>query len=209
GNAFHGLYSASAETPTLQSNNLDDRLRSQGLTAVQPVKTLRLCLRRAARHQLQQEALQPATFTWHDLNGDKLYQPGEVNLNLNGFDFVSVNGAIGNVMNPNLKQPLYSESATSYEHELAPSVGFNTSYVYRRSTDNYNIPDRTWRVPSARTTFRSRAETPERTGSSAPPTTVGASRSSTIRRRIGAWPLCRTSCRTARSPTNSTRWSSP
>jgi len=140
GNAFHGLYSASAETPTLQSNNLDDRLRSQGLTAVQPVKTLRLCLRRTARHQLQQEALQTATFTWHDLNGDKLYQPGEVNLNLNGFDFVSVNGAIGNVMNPNLKQPLYSESATSYEHELAPSVGFNTSHVYRRSTDNYNIP---------------------------------------------------------------------
>ena len=58
-------------------------------------------------------ALQSATFTWHDLNGDKLYQPGEVNLNLNGADFVSVNGAIGNIMNPDLKQPLYQEYATS------------------------------------------------------------------------------------------------
>ena len=85
-------------------------------------------------------ALQTATFTWHDLNGDKLYQPGEVNLDLNGRDFVSVNGAIGNIMNPDLKQPLYSEYSTSYEHGLAPSVAVSASYVYRRSTNNYDIP---------------------------------------------------------------------
>jgi len=85
-------------------------------------------------------ALQTATFTWHDLNGDQLYQPGEVNLDLNGRDFVSVNGAIGNIMNPDLKQPLYSEYSTSYEHGLAPSLAFSTSYVYRRSTNNYDIP---------------------------------------------------------------------
>jgi hypothetical protein len=85
-------------------------------------------------------ALQTATFTWHDLNGDKLYQPGEVNLNLNGADFVSVNGAIGNIMNPDLKQPRYAEYATSYEHGLAPNLAFNASYVYRRSSDNYDIP---------------------------------------------------------------------
>src|SRR5439155_10072453 len=39
GNDFHGLYSVSDQTPRLQSNNLDDHLRAQGLTAVQPVKT--------------------------------------------------------------------------------------------------------------------------------------------------------------------------
>src|SRR5262249_11613113 len=34
GNSYHGLYSASYQTPKLQANNLDDHLRSQGLTAV-------------------------------------------------------------------------------------------------------------------------------------------------------------------------------
>jgi hypothetical protein len=85
-------------------------------------------------------ALQSATFIWHDLNADKLYQPGEVNLNLNGADFVSVNGAIGNVMNPDLKQPLYSEYGASWEHPVAPNTAISTSYTYRRSSDNYDIP---------------------------------------------------------------------
>jgi hypothetical protein len=85
-------------------------------------------------------ALQTATFTWHDRNGDKLYQPGEVDPNLNGPDFVSVNGAIGNVIGPDVKQPLYSEYATSYEHGLAPNLAFSASYVYRRASDNYDIP---------------------------------------------------------------------
>src|SRR4029077_9060342 len=39
GNSFHSLVKAEMESPKLQSNNLDDHLRSQGLTATQPVKT--------------------------------------------------------------------------------------------------------------------------------------------------------------------------
>ena len=38
GNAFHGRYGYALQRPALQSNNLDDHLRSQGLTATQPVK---------------------------------------------------------------------------------------------------------------------------------------------------------------------------
>ena len=38
GNDFHGRYSYALQSPTLQSSNLDDHLRSQGLTATQPVK---------------------------------------------------------------------------------------------------------------------------------------------------------------------------
>jgi hypothetical protein len=38
GNDFHGRYSYAQEPSSLQSNNLDDHLRSQGLTAVQPLK---------------------------------------------------------------------------------------------------------------------------------------------------------------------------
>mgnify|MGYP003693548829 CR=1 FL=1 len=40
GNSYHGLYSASFQTPKLQADNLDDHLRSQGLTAVQPVRNV-------------------------------------------------------------------------------------------------------------------------------------------------------------------------
>jgi hypothetical protein len=39
GNNFHGLFKVEDEPPALQSNNLDDHLRSQGLTAVQPIKS--------------------------------------------------------------------------------------------------------------------------------------------------------------------------
>jgi Carboxypeptidase regulatory-like domain len=38
GNDFHGRYGYALQRPALQSNNLDDHLRSQGLTATQPVK---------------------------------------------------------------------------------------------------------------------------------------------------------------------------
>src|SRR5438874_9886348 len=37
GNDFHSLVKVEDESPTLQSNNLDDHLRSQGLTAFQPI----------------------------------------------------------------------------------------------------------------------------------------------------------------------------
>ena len=38
GNDFHGRYGYALQRPALQSSNLDDHLRSQGLTATQPVK---------------------------------------------------------------------------------------------------------------------------------------------------------------------------
>jgi hypothetical protein len=93
-----------------------------------------------------------ATFRWHDLNGDKLYQPGEVNVNENGPDFISITAAKNRVLSPELKQPRTWESTASLETELAPSLAFRTMYVYRRlfdylSTintlrpyDAYNIP---------------------------------------------------------------------
>lgn len=87
-----------------------------------------------------QNGFQYATFRWHDLNGDNFYQTGETNLNLNGADFVSVNGAVGNKVTSDLKQPLYSEFSGSYERELAPTVGFTASYAYRRVDNQYDLP---------------------------------------------------------------------
>src|SRR5262245_38969715 len=38
GNTFHGTYQVSAESPTVQADNLDTALRAQGLTATSPLK---------------------------------------------------------------------------------------------------------------------------------------------------------------------------
>src|SRR5262249_58192517 len=44
-----------------------------------------------------------AVFTWHDLNGDRLYQPGEVNLDVNSSDFKSITAARNRILSQNLQ----------------------------------------------------------------------------------------------------------
>jgi hypothetical protein len=70
-----------------------------------------------------------ATFNWHDLNGDKLYQPGEVNLDLAGSDFRSITAASNQILNPNLKSPDIWETTASFERELAANMGLRLMYV--------------------------------------------------------------------------------
>jgi hypothetical protein len=78
-----------------------------------------------------------ATFRWHDLNDDRLWQRGESNLSLAGGnpDFVSITSASNRVLNPDLKQPRTWETTASFERELAPSLAFRSMYVYRRLGD--------------------------------------------------------------------------
>ncbi len=78
------------------------------------------------------------TFLWHDQNGNKLYDPGEVNLNPNGADFFAINTASSALLNTNLKQPKTWEGTASYERELAPNLGFRAMYVNRRVLDSLN-----------------------------------------------------------------------
>jgi len=70
-----------------------------------------------------------AVFTWHDLNGDKLYEPGEVNLDLNSTDFRSITAASNRILNPDLKSPDTWETTASYERELAANLGLRVMYV--------------------------------------------------------------------------------
>jgi Carboxypeptidase regulatory-like domain len=72
-----------------------------------------------------------AVFTWHDLNGDKLYEPGEVNLALNSADFRSITAASNQILNPNLKSPNNWETTASWERELAANMGIRVMYVYK------------------------------------------------------------------------------
>jgi hypothetical protein len=70
-----------------------------------------------------------AVFNWHDLNGDKLYEPGEVNLDLNGADFKSITAASNRILNPNLKSPDIWETTVSFEREIAANLGLRVMYV--------------------------------------------------------------------------------
>ena len=80
------------------------------------------------------------TYLWHDLNNDKRYQPGEVNLDPNGADFVSVSG--GNVNTPAsddvLRMPYTDELSGSIEREIAGGFAVRGLYVYKRARDQFS-----------------------------------------------------------------------
>jgi hypothetical protein len=70
------------------------------------------------------------TFLWHDLNNDKVYQPGEVNLNVNGPDFVSQTGTNQGVLNSNEKPPMSDEFSASIERQLLPNFAVRVTGIY-------------------------------------------------------------------------------
>jgi hypothetical protein len=78
------------------------------------------------------------TYGWHDLNGDKRYQPGEVNLNVNGADFVSQSGGSNTIANPQEKEPKADELFVSFEREMMANFGIRASAVYAR-TESYRV----------------------------------------------------------------------
>ncbi|MCU1386290.1 MAG: hypothetical protein JWL71_4987 [Acidobacteria bacterium] len=84
-----------------------------------------------------------ALFTWHDLNGDKLYEPGEVNLALNSADFRSITAASNQILNPGLKSPNTWETTASFERELAANMGIRVMYVYKLVSDSIFNPANT------------------------------------------------------------------
>jgi hypothetical protein len=99
-----------------------------------------------------------AVFNWHDLDGDHLYEPGEVNLDLkdpNNADFKSITAATNRILNPQLKEPNTWETTASYEREVAASMGIRVMYVYKRlsgSTTSINTlrPYSAYSVPITR-----------------------------------------------------------
>jgi hypothetical protein len=97
------------------------------------------------------------TYRWHDLNGNKDYDPGEVDLDPNGPDFLSLGTVAGTTVatqrvNPNEQQPKIDEFSLSVEHELMPNFGLRATGIYTRESNlrrlvgvdrpyaSYNIP---------------------------------------------------------------------
>jgi hypothetical protein len=59
--------------------------------------------------QMNRNVFTTTTFTWRDLNRNNDYDPGEVNLDPNGPDFVSISGTTAEIPNLDLKQPKADE----------------------------------------------------------------------------------------------------
>jgi hypothetical protein len=81
------------------------------------------------------------TYRWHDLNGDNLYEPGEVNLSTTGADFISISGNASQAPNT-FNLPHETEMTASLERELAPSLSARVLYVFKRNvglTSNVNV----------------------------------------------------------------------
>jgi hypothetical protein len=99
-----------------------------------------------------------STYVWHDLNGNHQYDPGEVNLDPNGPDFITAtvrdNGvpATTFVPNPNEQQPKTDQYALTLEQMLPREFAVRVTGVFtryfnvprllntKRPYDAYNIP---------------------------------------------------------------------
>jgi hypothetical protein len=77
------------------------------------------------------------TYRWHDLNGNRSYDPGEVDLDPNGLDFVSITGGSNTVPNPKLEQPMSDEFSASYERQLMTDWGLRLTGIYSRRSNSW------------------------------------------------------------------------
>jgi outer membrane receptor protein involved in Fe transport len=79
-------------------------------------------------------AITTTTYRWHDLNGNSNYDPGEVNLDLNGADFISVSSAATNIQNLDLRRPTDYETTTSIAHEVRSKMSVRAAWINKRIT---------------------------------------------------------------------------
>jgi Carboxypeptidase regulatory-like domain len=77
-----------------------------------------------------------STYRWRDLNGNRNYDPGEVNFTPNGGDFVSQTGFTRGILNPDEESPLTDEFTLSFERELFPNFAVRATGVYSSVTRN-------------------------------------------------------------------------
>jgi hypothetical protein len=78
---------------------------------------------------------QVTRYRWHDLNGDTLYQPGEVNLDPSGPDFLSISGVTNGVVNPDSPQPKSDQFILGYEREVIRNWNARVTGIYYRNFD--------------------------------------------------------------------------
>lgn len=77
-------------------------------------------------------------YRWTDPNRNGRYDPGEVNLDTNGPDFISTTSAANNKVNSELQLSDVSEVTASVEHEVAPNLAVRGLYVLKHVGSDYN-----------------------------------------------------------------------
>jgi len=77
------------------------------------------------------------TFRWRDLDGNRDYTPGEVNLNPNQGDFLGITGSSSARLNPDLKPAMTTETTVGIEREVMQSLGVRVLYVNKKVTDRF------------------------------------------------------------------------
>ena len=78
---------------------------------------------------------------WRDLNGNRAYDPGEVNLDPNGPDFRSISGTTDAVPNPNEKQPKADEFSLTIEQQLLANWAVRVTGIYSRNFNQYRLAE--------------------------------------------------------------------
>ncbi len=84
------------------------------------------------------------TWRWHDLNGNRAYDAGEVNLDPTGPDYlsrsgVSFTGYAGSSTDANEKEPKGDEFSVALERELVSNLAVRVIGVYSRGTNTYRL----------------------------------------------------------------------
>jgi hypothetical protein len=76
------------------------------------------------------------TYDWRDFNGDRDYDPGEVNLDPNGPDFRSGGAQLNAFLNPDERIPGAEEYSAGFERQLTRDVAVRISGIYLK---NFNV----------------------------------------------------------------------
>jgi len=96
-------------------------------------------------HIANHYTISDATYRWRDLNGNRNYDPGEVNLDPNGLDFLSINLRGGDPLygfghfNPDLKQRYHDELMLSFERQLAPTWAVRLSGIQSWAKNQWRV----------------------------------------------------------------------
>jgi hypothetical protein len=77
------------------------------------------------------------SYRWHDLNNDKLYEPGEVNLSTTGLDYISATGSTMPVINKTLKEPYTHQVSASLERQLTSDISVRGLYVFWKTMNSF------------------------------------------------------------------------
>lgn len=79
-------------------------------------------------------------YRWRDLNRNNDYDSGEVDLSLNGPDFINITSAANTrPLSPDFNVPHTHEITAALEHEIIPSMAGRFLYVYKRLVDTYIV----------------------------------------------------------------------